>query len=433
MRWFRNLAACGLVAFVAALAADVAPQSMPQPAAQALTASRALASDPNGLPSAATTTLVELNRLSGVTSAVQTQLDAKLPLAGGSMTGPLLFTSAASGLGTDAWVGKSGFSLSLNAPSGGWALQFMVGNAIQADVVSGGLRLTTKTANTVPYLDGSKMIVSSAVTPTELAYLAGSGGVRVRLSADRTYYVATGGNDSNDCLTVGTPCLTPNQAITDALRDVDTGPAANVIVQLADGTYTGQVSMARGLVGGGRIILQGNTGTPANVILSVTSNDAVQVSNSGSRLTVSGMEVRTTTGGSCLRATSYGALTIGASLRLGACASAHMQSDAFGGIALGASYSIVGSSPIHYNATQHGTIGGNSITVTLTGTPAFSGAFAVAGPLGALYVPSITYSGSATGTRYNGSVNGVIFTNGAGASYFPGNVAGAVGTGAQYN
>lgn len=48
--------------------------------AAAITASRALASDANGIPTHATTTTTELNYLSGVTSAVQTQLDAIVAL-----------------------------------------------------------------------------------------------------------------------------------------------------------------------------------------------------------------------------------------------------------------------------------------------------------------------------------------------------------------
>lgn len=45
--------------------------------AAAITASRALASDANGIPVAATTTTTELNFVSGVTSAIQTQLNGK--------------------------------------------------------------------------------------------------------------------------------------------------------------------------------------------------------------------------------------------------------------------------------------------------------------------------------------------------------------------
>ncbi|MEK6775002.1 MAG: hypothetical protein AABY64_13760, partial [Bdellovibrionota bacterium] len=49
--------------------------------ATAITASRALASDANGIPVAATTTATELGYVNGVTSAIQTQLDAKLTSA----------------------------------------------------------------------------------------------------------------------------------------------------------------------------------------------------------------------------------------------------------------------------------------------------------------------------------------------------------------
>ncbi len=49
--------------------------------ATAITASRALASDANGIPVAATTTATELGYVNGVTSAIQTQLDAKLASA----------------------------------------------------------------------------------------------------------------------------------------------------------------------------------------------------------------------------------------------------------------------------------------------------------------------------------------------------------------
>lgn len=54
-----------------------------------VTASRAVATDSNGLPAASATTATELGYLSGVTSAIQTQLNAKLNLSGGTMSGVL--------------------------------------------------------------------------------------------------------------------------------------------------------------------------------------------------------------------------------------------------------------------------------------------------------------------------------------------------------
>lgn len=54
-----------------------------------LTASRALVSDASGKVAASSVTSTQLGYLSGVTSAIQTQLNNKLSLSGGTLTGPL--------------------------------------------------------------------------------------------------------------------------------------------------------------------------------------------------------------------------------------------------------------------------------------------------------------------------------------------------------
>lgn len=58
--------------------------------AAAITASRALVSDADGIPTHSAVTATELGYVGGVTSGVQTQLDAKLAKAGGTMTGDLV-------------------------------------------------------------------------------------------------------------------------------------------------------------------------------------------------------------------------------------------------------------------------------------------------------------------------------------------------------
>lgn len=62
----------------------------------ALTASRAVASDGSGFLTASATTATELGYVSGVTSAIQTQLNAKLATAGGTVAGNLVVTNATS-------------------------------------------------------------------------------------------------------------------------------------------------------------------------------------------------------------------------------------------------------------------------------------------------------------------------------------------------
>jgi hypothetical protein len=69
-----NSAAANKLAYYAATGTTVSGLT-------AITASKALASDANGLPVASTTTAAELGYVSGVTSAIQTQLNSKAPVA----------------------------------------------------------------------------------------------------------------------------------------------------------------------------------------------------------------------------------------------------------------------------------------------------------------------------------------------------------------
>lgn len=82
-------------------------------------------------------------------------------------------------------------------------------------------------------------------------------------------------------------------------------------------------------------------------------------------------------------------------------------------------------------AERAGAIIANVLTVTLSGTPAI-GTYATCTGISFIDHRSITFSGSATGTRYNAQSNSVINTGGGGASYLPGNSAGSTATGAQY-
>lgn len=96
-------------------------------------------------------------------------------------------------------------------------------------------------------------------------------------------------------------------------------------------------------------------------------------------------------------------------------------------------YAIAGGGSAHMQVHWAGHIEVSGKTVTITGTPAFNTAFALGSRIGTIDAPGNTYSGPATGTRYTADLSAVLFTNGGGANYFPGNVAGSVATGAQYN
>jgi hypothetical protein len=127
-----------------------------------------------------------------------------------------------------------------------------------------------------------------------------------------------------------------------------------------------------------------------------------------------------------------GTVTVDGAMEYGAVTAGHLLADSFANISVTANYTISGGGLMHLQASNGGYIvPGVGLTVTLTGTPAFSSAFAgaVTGNIG---TAANTYSGSATGSRYSATLNGVINTNGGGATYFPGNSAGSTATGGQY-
>lgn len=258
-------------------------------------------------------------------------------------------------------------------------------------------------------------------------------GGRTRLTGNLTLYVATTGNDSNTGLSAGSPFLTIQKAVDTIYEKYDL--AGNVAtIQLADGTYTAGASLNGVPVGyrtgNSPIILQGNAGTPSNTVISVTGNNCIYASM-GALLQIQNIKLQTTTSGNCLYASYRAAIHGYAGIIFGACAGSHCVALVAGSISLNSSYTIAGGAVRHWNAAQKGIIYASSITITLSGTPAFT-YFADFSDIALALVSSNTFSGAATGTRYVLTTNSVINTNGGGANYLPGNVAGSAASGGQY-
>jgi hypothetical protein len=251
---------------------------------------------------------------------------------------------------------------------------------------------------------------------------------RELLIAARTYYVATTGSDSNNGLSVSTPFLTIQKAI-DTVCSIDMG-TYQVTIQVADGTYT-NTSVGNTYIGSLPPIIQGNTTTPANCIISTTSNDCLVV-NQPITWTINGFTLKTTTSGSGLNAN--GGIINFQNIVFGACATAHIIAQYCGIINCQSNYTITGASPFHWKVVEAGFVGGiPSRTITITGTPAFSSAFLYMRNTSAIMISNTaTFTGSATGIRYSITLNSSCFVNGAATTYLPGNAAGSTGTGGQY-
>lgn len=250
------------------------------------------------------------------------------------------------------------------------------------------------------------------------------------LDANRTYYVRTDGNDSNDGLSnsSGGAFLTIQAAVNAAYAINFNG--YTVTISIGNGTYTGAVAltgMPAGCKSASNLIIKGGSGTATDVIISTTSADAINLS-SGAQATIEDLQLQTTTGGNCVYSYVQSLVTLD-NVFFGACAAAHMIT--FGGarIEVLANYTISGGATTHVQSILGGNISCNSKTVTITGTPAFSSAYAAVARAGQIDIVGNTFSGSATGVRYSAITNGVIFASGA---TLPGNSAGSTATGGQY-
>lgn len=305
---------------------------------------------------------------------------------------------------------------------------------------TGGFWFQDTTDFTTPD-DGVTCIISSdgkrfkVLTPTNGSVTSAinsaiAAATREKLTANRTYYFRSDGSDSNNGLTnsAGGAFLTANKAFQVITATLDLA-GFTVTVQRGDAVdMTAQIAVTA-WVGGGNLILDLNSRT-----LSVTSADAITCSGTwpGS-LTIKNATLQTTTSGHCINHNALGTVYINAGITFGSCAAAHMQAAKSGSnFGFQSNYTISGGGTIHYAALHGGFIQADFITVTLTGTPAFSLAFAYASDRSGVEAAGTTFSGSATGIRYNS--NGVSFINsfGGGANFFPGNSAGSTSTGGQY-
>lgn len=151
-----------------------------------LTVSRALVTSAAGVFTVSAVTSTELGYVSGVTSALQTQMDLKAPKDQPSFTTNATFSYATATTvpyfdSSKVLVSSSVTPTELGYLSGvtsGLQAQFTAKLTASGGTVTAGVFATSAvhsyaTLSTVPYFDASKNLVSSAVTPTELGYVSG--------------------------------------------------------------------------------------------------------------------------------------------------------------------------------------------------------------------------------------------------------------------
>ncbi len=147
--------------------------------ASAITANRALISDSNGIPTHATTTATEIGYVNGVTSAIQTQMNLKAPLASPTFTGTVttpvtasraLVTGASSELAASATTATElGY---VNGVTSAIQTQMNLKAPLASPTFSGTIT-TPLTASRALTIGASNELAVSATTATELGYVNG--------------------------------------------------------------------------------------------------------------------------------------------------------------------------------------------------------------------------------------------------------------------
>jgi hypothetical protein len=149
--------------------------------------------------------------------------------------------------------------------------------------------------------------------------------------------------------------------------------------------------------------------------------------------------------GSCISALGQSTIGVGdpyssgqGAVNFGPCYGNHINCQSGSSILLWNDYTISGSCGIsHYGVQIGGSVINNNMlvtqTITILNNPHWGAAFAAVTCPGTIIMRYAVYNGPSTGMRYFANNNGSIQTQGGGASYFPGDVAGIANLGGQYS
>jgi len=220
----------------------------------------------------------------------------------------------------------------------------------------------------------------------------------------------------------------------------------NIAINCADNPNYAPLTLYP-IPGSGNVNWVGNSTTPGNCKIVAVSVSAISAQYCGQSHTFNGFACQAT--GAYTNDPMIGLHVVGSGTKIqasnmswGACLGGHYSAEQ------GASLNIAGIEIVTGGCA--GSVGGNgahanvsngavlqtpaAIQTTVTTAVSFAaGWFSASGvALGQILYAPLTGGGNVTGQRYQVNTNAVINTNGGGATYYPGTVAGTTSTGGQY-
>jgi hypothetical protein len=336
---------------------------------------------------------------------------------------------------TVALSGSAFYTLTVNAASGYDAdFQIMV---VNEDTDRGKTIAINGITNFILYPGQTIIVFNQNNTWRTLGFGRWKQGGTVNLYCD-----FTNGDNLNDGLAAGSSNAKKTlQAVFDTLindfdfKGTSSGPTRAVINMAASTTDTTGVHLGAhafvGAQGGAAVKVIGGSGAK----ITTTSADAF-AANCNVQVQLQSIELSTVTSGNCITADLGAQVYLLSGMTFGACAGSHMSVNNGGRIYRNANYTVSGNATTAHMLGQGsaGSISGSGLTITISAniTTAF---WALMSNASVLVATSETYSlgaFSVTAKRYEADNLALISTNGGGANYFPGNVAGTTSGGGQY-
>ncbi|HEY1942792.1 MAG TPA: hypothetical protein VGH40_11775 [Roseiarcus sp.] len=248
---------------------------------------------------------------------------------------------------------------------------------------------------------------------------------RIRLTANTTFYVnASTGLDTNNG-SASAPWQTRQHAwnFISGLVDLNGYNVKVVLTGTFEDSFLASCPLAGAANGVGALLFKGSS---LSTSIAVSGQNA-WTAQGGAQFSLDTMTISASGVNAIGIASGEGAIIGYSNITFGACTLAHVDAASGGFAQQTGPVTVTAGAQYHLASVGAGSnINVSGQSLTFSGTPAFSGAFALIQGPSAITANALTTSGSATGTEYEVNFNGYLYLNG---QTLPGNASGTTSNG----